>query len=54
MSMCYSRMDKCDGIENCLNGKDEEDCSMLVKDIGLHKVGNFINLILETHQNNSL
>lgn len=38
VSMCYSLNEKCDGFQNCLNGKDEEDCSMLIQDIGLHTV----------------
>lgn len=33
-SACYTIFERCDGIENCLNGKDEKDCSILVKDIG--------------------
>lgn len=35
---CYTMLDKCDGIENCLNGKDEQDCSMIVRSIGQHLV----------------
>lgn len=37
-SMCYTTTDKCDGVQNCLNGKDEEDCSMLVGNLGLQTV----------------
>lgn len=33
-SMCYSIAERCDGFENCLNGKDERDCTILVKEIG--------------------
>lgn len=36
--MCYSAVDKCDGVETCLNGKDEQDCVMLVRTIGQHLV----------------
>lgn len=36
--MCYTNMDKCDGTENCLNGRDEQDCSMIVRTIGQHLV----------------
>lgn len=36
--MCYSAVDKCDGVETCLNGKDERDCVMLVRTIGQHLV----------------
>lgn len=38
VAMCYNLNEKCDGFHNCLNGKDEEDCSMIVKNIGLHTV----------------
>ncbi|KAJ6641084.1 Serine protease nudel [Pseudolycoriella hygida] len=34
LMMCYTRNDKCDGFENCLNGKDEEDCSMITRTVG--------------------
>lgn len=34
LSMCYSIVEKCDGFENCLNGKDERDCSILAQNIG--------------------
>lgn len=44
VSMCYTVTEKCDGFQNCLNGKDEEDCSMLVGSIGLQTVS-FLNLI---------
>lgn len=27
---CYSKLDRCDGHEQCFNGKDEEDCSRIV------------------------
>lgn len=37
-NMCYTLVQKCDGNHDCLNGKDEEDCSMLVKFVGLHTV----------------
>jgi Trypsin/Low-density lipoprotein receptor domain class A len=33
-SMCYSSTEKCDGFNNCMNGKDETECSMIVKNIG--------------------
>ncbi|XP_040157483.1 serine protease nudel isoform X2 [Anopheles arabiensis] len=33
-SMCYSLLEKCDGFDNCLNRKDEQDCTMLVRDLG--------------------
>ncbi|XP_058123209.1 serine protease nudel [Anopheles ziemanni] len=33
-SMCYTLIEKCDGFDNCLNRKDEEDCTMLVRDLG--------------------
>lgn len=36
--MCYSAVDKCDGVETCLNGKDEQDCVMIVRTIGEHLV----------------
>ncbi|XP_055630192.1 serine protease nudel isoform X2 [Toxorhynchites rutilus septentrionalis] len=32
--MCYTTIEKCDGFDNCLNRKDELDCTMLVKDLG--------------------
>lgn len=35
-STCYTVLEKCDGVENCLNGKDEKDCSMIVRTIGQH------------------
>ncbi|XP_058836544.1 serine protease nudel [Topomyia yanbarensis] len=31
---CYSIIEKCDGFDNCFNRKDEQDCTMLVKDLG--------------------
>lgn len=40
ISMCYSAIEKCDGFENCLNGKDEKECSMLVRSFGHHMVSN--------------
>lgn len=33
-SMCYSSTEKCDGFNHCRNGKDENECSMIVKNIG--------------------
>ncbi|XP_017028686.1 serine protease nudel [Drosophila kikkawai] len=36
ISMCYNRQERCDGFLNCLNGRDEEQCSMLVIDIADH------------------
>lgn len=32
--MCYSSIEKCDGFNNCRNGKDESECSMLVRNVG--------------------
>lgn len=32
--MCYSTIEKCDGFSNCRNGKDESECSMIVKHFG--------------------
>lgn len=32
--MCYSSIEKCDGFSNCRNGKDESECSMIVKHVG--------------------
>lgn len=34
LSMCYSITERCDGFQNCLNGKDEQDCTILVKNVG--------------------
>lgn len=34
LSMCYSITERCDGFQNCLNGKDEQDCTILVKKVG--------------------
>lgn len=34
LSMCYTITERCDGMQNCLNGKDEQDCSILVKNVG--------------------
>ncbi|XP_020801689.1 serine protease nudel [Drosophila serrata] len=36
ISMCYNRLERCDGFLNCLNGRDEEQCSMLVTDVADH------------------
>lgn len=36
LQACYSTVDRCDGTENCLNGRDERDCSMLVRTVGEH------------------
>uniref|UniRef100_A0A182P221 Peptidase S1 domain-containing protein n=1 Tax=Anopheles epiroticus TaxID=199890 RepID=A0A182P221_9DIPT len=33
-SMCYTLLERCDGFDNCLNRKDEQDCTMLVRDLG--------------------
>lgn len=33
-SMCYSSTEKCDGFNHCKNGKDETECSMIVKSFG--------------------
>lgn len=40
---CYTMIDKCDGIENCLNGKDEQDCSMIVRTVGQRLVSKETN-----------
>ncbi|CRK92869.1 CLUMA_CG006281, isoform A [Clunio marinus] len=32
--MCYSAIEKCDGVFNCRNGKDESECSMIVNHVG--------------------
>lgn len=32
--MCYSSIEKCDGFPNCLNNKDELDCSLIAKNVG--------------------
>lgn len=37
--MCYTLDQKCDGFTHCLNGRDEEECSMLIKAAELHTVG---------------
>lgn len=37
-SMCYTLTQKCNGFHDCFNGKDEEDCSMLIKFVGTHTV----------------
>ncbi|SPP87604.1 serine protease nudel isoform X2 [Drosophila guanche] len=36
IAMCYSRLERCDGFLNCLNGRDEQQCSMLVTDVTHH------------------
>ncbi|XP_017080584.2 serine protease nudel [Drosophila eugracilis] len=36
ISMCYNRLERCDGFMNCLNGRDEEQCSMLVTNVADH------------------
>ncbi|KAM7355778.1 serine protease nudel isoform 2-T2 [Cochliomyia hominivorax] len=36
VSMCYSALEKCDGFTNCLNGKDEMECSLIVNDVAHH------------------
>lgn len=38
LAMCYNRLERCDGFMNCLNGRDEEQCSMLVTDVADHMV----------------
>lgn len=38
-TMCYTLEQKCDGFTHCLNGRDEEECSMLIKAAELHTVG---------------
>lgn len=37
-SMCYTLVQKCDGFTQCVNGRDEEECSMLIKSVNLHTV----------------
>lgn len=32
VSMCYSSLEKCDGIQNCLNGRDEVDCNIIMSE----------------------
>lgn len=51
-AMCYSLVQKCDGNHDCLNGKDEEDCSMLIKDVGLHTVQRIIVYYDDDYENN--
>lgn len=48
-SMCYSLDQKCDGITHCLNGRDEEECSMLIKSAELHTVEIALLLIFSLH-----
>ncbi|XP_018802271.1 PREDICTED: serine protease nudel [Bactrocera latifrons] len=36
VSMCYSATEKCDGVMNCLNGRDELECNIIVKDVSDH------------------
>lgn len=31
---CYSKLQRCDNVHDCFNGKDEEDCSRIVSNIG--------------------
>lgn len=33
-AVCYSVIQKCDGTDHCGNGKDEEDCSIIVSSPG--------------------
>lgn len=30
LRMCFSKQQRCDGIPNCSNGKDEDDCSRIL------------------------
>lgn len=41
LMMCYTRNEKCDGIENCLNGGDEKDCNMITRTVGEQLVNPF-------------
>ena len=56
VSMCYSAMEKCDGYINCLNGKDEMECSLIANDITHHMVSNVIrwNSFYDDSSNNML
>ncbi|EDW78727.2 uncharacterized protein Dwil_GK12588 [Drosophila willistoni] len=36
LSMCYSRLERCDGFLNCFNKRDEMQCSMLVTNVDHH------------------
>lgn len=38
VSMCYSALEKCDGFINCLNGRDEKECNIIVSDVAHHMV----------------
>lgn len=38
-SACYTAINRCDGFRNCFNGKDEEDCTILVAKLGSFLVG---------------
>lgn len=38
LSMCYSRLERCDGFMNCFNGRDELHCNMLITDVTHHMV----------------
>lgn len=51
-SMCYTLEQKCDGFTHCLNGRDEEECSMLIRSAELHTVKFAFLLIFSLHFNN--
>ncbi|GAB0088551.1 Serine protease nudel [Sergentomyia squamirostris] len=34
--LCFTTKDRCDGIDNCLTGKDERDCGILAQDFQSH------------------
>lgn len=46
--MCYTLVQKCDGFSDCITGKDEEECSMLINQVGLHTVNLREKIILWT------
>jgi hypothetical protein len=50
LTMCYTKIDKCDGFRNCLSGKDEQECSsILAKNDGTQGIVSHIEGVL--HRN---
>jgi hypothetical protein len=36
LTLCYTKLEQCDGFNNCMTGKDEQECSILVQDVRTH------------------
>ncbi|XP_065075902.1 serine protease nudel [Ochlerotatus camptorhynchus] len=50
---CFTLIEKCDGFDNCLNRKDEQDCTLLVRDLRsplAFTVGHSVGVLHRNHK----